>query len=235
MKTFFLLLLMILLSVKGYSQKLNIEACVGSATYKMNDLKNVNETVSLSLPFNTEITEDFPGFVYNKFIISYSFKRFFTLGVFWSYNSTGSRIHYKDYSGEYRFDNIISSHMPGIDIKYTIIDNVIDLSMYNDAGFAFTNLFVQEELKVFEFVESDEMNFIAHSFQTEPGIKAEYSWKFLNFGIFFGYLFDFNKTLHIKDHPEIYYYNFYMNSNINEDWSGFRYGISLSLNMYFTD
>lgn len=105
------------LPITLFSQELNFILGSGVGSYKMDDLKEFNNIVLKSLPFDARITNNFPIYWNYKSSILYSFKKLLTAGITWSYQSTGSRLSRVDYSGVYSFDSRIRSSTPGIIIE----------------------------------------------------------------------------------------------------------------------
>ena len=108
LKIFPIIALFVITSLAGYSQSLDAGFQLGTGFYSMSGLKSINNEVVRSLQFDSEIVSDFPPyFAYRPFILfnfgSYKF------GIRYTFNSTGSRVSSKDYSGEYRFDMKIRS------------------------------------------------------------------------------------------------------------------------------
>jgi hypothetical protein len=229
MKIFAFGLILILFSMNSYSQGFGLEYNLGMGQYKMAELKEINSQLITHLPFHAEVTEDFPVFVNHKFYVTYSFRKLVTIGAFYTYNSTGSRVSYSDYSGEYRFDNVISSHQPGFDIRFKLYDNKFSLFLYSDAGYSFSNLDISEYFRLLEMEQSQSLKLYAGSWQAELGARAAYKWKMLAFGLFVGYAYDFKSTLHTKENKEDIYFNYYTNSEVTEDWSGLRFGLSAGI------
>jgi hypothetical protein len=85
----------------------------GLAVYFENDLKEINTQVLNASPFDLKIINDFPPtFFYGGYILNRMGKRMY-FGPSYTFYTTGSRLGIKDYSGSYRFDQILSAHSLG--------------------------------------------------------------------------------------------------------------------------
>ena len=86
----------------------------GYGFYNMSSLKRNTRY----LPFDTKTVSNYPAYQYYKPMIKLV-TRNFEFGVVYLFQTTGSRISSKDYSGEYRYDTKINSNSPGVIINKT--------------------------------------------------------------------------------------------------------------------
>jgi len=110
-KTFIFILM--IFSLPGKSQNWNLQFSTTYGTYSMKDLKEIQQSLQIQAqPFSAKIVESFPSrFGYDVAFIRTNSKR--SIGLFYSYQSTGGRIHYEDYSGELKMDQIINGNSIG--------------------------------------------------------------------------------------------------------------------------
>lgn len=213
-----------------FSQELNLVLEMGLGTYRMKDLKEFNTINLSSLPFDAGITDNFPGYWNNKLLMQYSMKKFLTLGIACSYQSTGSRISRVDYSGEYFLDTRISAFSPGIMAEFYIPLKKFRLSFGNEAGIEFSNLRLNEYLKINSESKENEYSFTSHNWYYEPTVRLSYPVLFFRLGIVTGYLLDFKKGIFLSSDLNNYNIKLTDGRTITADWSGARLGISLSVN-----
>jgi len=211
-----------------YSQNFKFGFTTGIGTYSMSDLKIINDAVIEYLPFDTKIVSDFPPYLFYQPKIILEFNTL-SLGLVYTFQSTGSRISGKDYSGEYRFDMKVNSHNPGIYAELGILSKPeYKFSVYSNAGLEFSNLKINEYLNLEDSViHNYEQSFKAMNYYVEPGIIATHTFtsKF-SIGINAGYLIEFGKNGFYKDKKE----NELLDPSGHQtkpNWNGFRFGATI--------
>jgi len=213
-----------LLSV-GYiaNAQFKVELSYGYGTYSMKDMQQLNYDMLESLPVNAKITDNFPGQPYLDAAIYYLLSPKTMLGINCSYHSTGSRISYKDYSGEIRIDNIISAYSPGLILGFKILDNRIKIEQENNFSVSLSSVKIEEDI----MNEKDTYALKSFSPQLEPRIKTSVNFGSFDFGVRVGYLIDFKgKTKLDKLSGDTVKNN--DGQEIKTNWSGVRFAISAS-------
>jgi hypothetical protein len=148
------------------------------------------------------------------------------LGAFFDYASTGGRIHYQDYSGEVRADQILNAYSFGgiLNIRFmkwefTRLDFILSARLISSS--LKNKFFVQ----IGDQSQSLELDFGSTSFGLEPG--ANYS-VFMNlFKINFGisYLLNIPADLVYSEDDNAYLTD-QNGKKVSLDWGGLRLGIS---------
>jgi hypothetical protein len=234
MKKRVLITLLLLISfIRANSQEFNFGFQTGIGTYSMKGLKNINTSVSQGLPFDTKLVADFPAYFYYRPSMIIRFKSF-GVGLVYSFQSTGSRISAKDYSGEYRFDMKVNSSTPGIycDAKLSAEDN-FSFYLYSIIGPSFSNLETKEYFNVADtLLTNANYKFKAQNYYIEPGINILFSLKAFNFGLNFGYLVQFGDQAFYtgKDKKNILF-DTKNQASVKPDWNGIRVGLSVFYNL----
>ena len=225
MKKTSLTILITLLSVTVFSQII-IEANYGYGLYSLKDLKDMNSEVLKNLPVEGKITDDFPDQPYYGIGIYYQTSELIALGITGFYNTTGSRISYKDFSGELKIDNILTSYSPGISIRFKLLDKRLKLFEENRISYSFSKLKMQEEV----LNSTEEMTFKSSGLQFEPRFRLSYNISELELGLNAGYLIDFpGKNRLVGDKDAILQYT-NSGDEIKTNWSGLRFAMSLGYN-----
>lgn len=216
-----------------FGQSFKFELQPGIGFYSMNDLKDINDDVSQEIPFNTKLVSDFPAYWYLRPTFSLQFKKF-SLGLNYSFQSTGSRVSAKDYSGEYRFDMKVNSSSPGIYSEVLLGTlNKIRFNLYSVLGVSFSKLSLNEYLIVLDQIITDDIyRYKAQSYYIEPGFNLTYPVQFLNAGLYAGYLIQFGKqAFYSDDNKDNKLYAQRSRDPIKPDWKGLRIGISVYYNL----
>lgn len=216
-----------------HSQEVKIGVETGIGTYSMSDLKKINSEVQKLYPFDTKIVSDFPPyFYYQPVFILKSGK--ISIGLVYSYQSTGSRVSAKDYSGEYRFDMKVHSSSPGI---YTDVDmwskHEFSLSVYLTSKATFSELRTSEYFMLLDSLLTNNISkYRAINYNFEPGISLTRSVSHFTFGINAGYSIDFwEKSFHNAANKEIILINPETQKKVKPKWCGFRFGLSVMINL----
>lgn len=230
MKNKYLIIIILLFTTtNGYSQKFGIGFQSGVGSYSMSGLDNLNSYVINILPFDGKLVSNFPNYWYYKPSISLNFNKG-CVGIVSTFQSTGSRVSAKDYSGEYRFDLKVKSHNPGIFGEIALLTKEkMQFSISSIVGLTYSYMIIDEYAIVYnEKLKNERIGYKALNYYFEPGLNFYYKVYFLLIGINGGYFFQFgdqgyytgvNKNNTLLN-PDTYSY-------ITPDWNGFRAGLSL--------
>jgi hypothetical protein len=225
MKKMIVCLLLFQIIANTFGQKFNIEVGYGMGTYSMTDLKELNSSILENLPVDAEITDNFPPQPFYIAGLSFMVNRKTSFCITGSYCTTGSRISYKDYSGELIYDNILSSYSPGIQVSYTLLDKMLRLTGETNFSLSFSKLKLQEEI----LSSSNSAKFYSNSFQIEPRFKLSYQIKCIELGARAGYLIDFEGNNKKEGEKEFILRNTKTGKDIKTNWSGVRLSISIGI------
>ncbi len=225
----------IALSGSIFAQEVEFEFQWGGGSIKMEDLKEFNQYVGRRNPLETKKIEEYPPYFYYQPQISLHIKRF-RVGIANTWQSSGSRYSLKDYSGEYTFDTRIKMYAPALYFGVVINpDNRFQISLINEGGIIVSGLTLSEELTLdSRQVLSESFDFKSTNGFIEPGVRFAYGFGFLRAieaYINISYLKQFEgKGFHGTEEAEFYLYT-PSDSQINPDWSGYRIGIGLTVNL----
>jgi len=221
--------LFLLIGQHSWSQSFRFGLQGGVGTYSMEGLRGINDQVPMSIPFDTKLVADFPAYYYYRptFLLVTDD---YTLGLVNTFQSTGSRVSGKDYSGEYKFDMKVSAFAPGFYSEIQLLSGTkVRSSFYYILGCSFSRLTIGENFRVDETtVTDDQYKFKALNLFVEPGFNVSYPWQSFLLGLNGGYNVTFGKqafyTDNIKSHtlsdPK-------SNKPIIPQWNGLRMGISV--------
>jgi hypothetical protein len=211
------------------SQHVKFGYQVGLGTYSMNTLKNINDQISESLPFDSKIVDNFPGYLYFRPSVSLELAGY-SIGLIYTYQSTGSRISAKDFSGEYRFETRVHSSAPGIygDIKI-LTQKKNRLCIYSMAGLLFSKLKTHEFLTLQRSqVENQNIDFKAQNYFLEPGLNYNYSIGSFSLGLNAGYFITIGKkAFHSGTSNKNTLHDYKNQQDVKPDWNGIRAGFSI--------
>ena len=203
------------------AQRLELMFTAGFASSSMHDLKDLNSQIKNNLPFLTDIVSNFPVTPQYGGVVAIHFGGVYKLGMFYAFNSTGSRLAASDYSGSYRFDDILTSHSIGLMNGFTVFDKKgFGLDLEITLGEVFTTVKISEDFNMGDVSENTSEKFTSRGFFIEPRIEANYQWKLLKAGLYLGcYL---NPGAKIENSSA-------QKASTTTNWSGIRFGLLIGL------
>lgn len=221
---------MLVISLQAKSQEYDLMFQTGIGNYSMSDLKGLNQSLLKTLPFEAKVVSDFPPYWTYRPAILVKFNRI-SIGASLSYQSTGSRISVKDYSGEYRFDMNVNAISPGIYAEVEVVKiNTLQVSFYTSAEKSTTRLSTDEYFNVADsLLINEKFNLKAKSFSLEPGICISYPIMFFTFGMNIGYSFPMGaKAFYLSDNKDKTMSNTETGKAVVPKWEGLRAWLTFS-------
>jgi hypothetical protein len=210
------------------AQDIRLGFQTGCGFYNMSSLKTITQKSFSQLPFDAKIISNYPPYLYYQPMIKFAYKNF-EFGLLYLFQSTGSRISSKDYSGEYRLDTRINSNSPGVIINWTIKDyKIIKLGFSLNSGVNFSELTINESLLVDTISSSSNYRLTAGSGYFEPGIYFIYPRNRISLELNIGYfkeIFKNDYTLMDGDHGKIPVKKEFTYFDM---WDGLRLGVTFS-------
>lgn len=220
--------------INSRAQDINVSLQTGYGFYSMRSLELITDKSAKELPFNAKIISNYPAYHYYQPMIKLS-KPNFDFGFVYTFQTTGSRISYKDYSGEYRLDSKINCNSPGIIFIYRgngISKLKAGISL--KTGINFSVLKWTEYLKV-DNVVNNNLKFRSQSFYFEPGVNLTYSIDRLSFELNLEYYKEFSRENYLQSGDSKNYIPVNKKFNGEDIWDGFRLGITFTYTLYKTN
>ena len=217
------------LSKEGNTLHLKLGYQIGFGTYSMGSMKNINNQVSESIPFDTKIVDNFPGYLYFRPSISLE-SAGYSIGLIYTFQSTGSRISAKDFSGEYLFDTKVLSTAPGIYGDINILSQKKSkLSIYSMTGLLFSKLKMHEFLTLQNSqVSNQNIDYKAQNYFLEPGLGYYYFLGSFSLGLNAGYFITIgSQTFYSGDNKKNVLHDYKNQQDVKPDWNGVRVGFSI--------
>lgn len=235
-KPLFILLFSVLLNT-GLKAQFSIEYSAGYASYDMSDFKDIMENGLESMqssypeiPFR--ILDNFPGKITHNLNIGYLVKKH-NFGLKFSYLTTGSKLAYADYSGEYMEKLTANGYSIKAFYRYYIplaIDGTQSkFSLYGEIspGIIFSDMKYKGYIKVGDQVQvfPNQLDGNTEGFTVSPLIGLRYNI-LPQIGITFntGYEFIVGSYINHKVFNDL-------TIDKKMDWSGFRANIGVSFTL----
>ena len=217
----FILFLILFICNTLHAQRIELMLTTGMAGYSMKDLKTMNTDVQKYLQFDTQVTDNFPMTIQVGGHFALIFSKNYKLGLLYAYNSTGSRVTASDYSGYYRFDNIVTGHTVGIMNGFLVYGyKAIRLDFQANGGFIASDIKMSETLTVADTTISSAPHYTAIGFFAEPRVELSCHWKNLKGGVYLGYFITPGGKIRNGSGQK---------STYTVNWSGLRFGIEIGL------
>jgi len=220
-----ILLLLSLPILRGQGLEINFQTGVGH--YKMSDLKSI--LGFFDLPLDHQIVDEYPPYLFFQPDLAFT-NDTFSIGLCYSFQSTGARISVEDYSGEYLMDSHVTSNALGILFKGRIISaGKMAMKLCMEAGPIWTTARYDESLVIRDDILFDEeIVFRSTALYLEPGISVSYTYGLTTAALHLGYCWQFwSKPL--SNYNEAQILPPQSQENARADWTGIRYGISVGL------
>jgi hypothetical protein len=206
-----------------------IRAKLGYGSYYMSDLEEVqNYLIDYYAQYQIPISsvDNFPP--YWNFQIQYARKLndSFSLSGFYGYASTGGRVHYLDYSGEIKSDQVVSANFYGAGGEY--IFNPSEPFKYFisfQASIVFSSLEIKDLFRIYNDATSSTTKLSSNSVGFEPAAGLEFNLMALLLRFEAGVFFNFEGTFYFEEDPDV---DFKLEGNeISPNWMGYRIGFSI--------
>jgi hypothetical protein len=227
-RTILILFLHLAAGTSIFSQQLSIGFTGGVGTYSMNELKTLND--AWQPDFDAKLVSDFPAWFYYQPSLRFRSEKY-TIGFTCTFQSTGSRISAKDYSGEYRFDMLVHSKNLGVYFGLDVLTrNKSRFSVYAEPGLTYSNLKINQYLHLLSTVVDDQtVKFRALNLFLEHGIAWSYSiFPSFTAGLNLGYSLQAGKQdFYTGGDTDRELVNPVTHESIRPQWNGFRFGITL--------
>ena len=222
MKKYTTLFFLALVSTMALNSQVRVSYSLGYADYNMSDMNKVLDNslflIELEFPTGVAITDRFPGYITHNIDATYYLKRH-EFGIKGTYLTTGGKIAYSDYSGEYFEKITLNGYRVGAMYRFHFLKSQIGnlpLSFYGELSPAitFTSLKYKALLSLPEYdvheTPEDVLSTNETGYSIQPLIGAQL---FLTRNIFFnvsaGYDFEFGAKLSTA------------NNLLRVDWTGF--------------
>lgn len=208
----------------AHSQDLKFGMGITYGTYSMKGLKEFqNETLPALSFVPAKIVESFPATIGYDIHFSFSIKKI-PIGGYYSFASTGGRIHYKDYSGEIKFDQIVNGNSFGVFTKWKANKS----SQYNiilgfRTGMTISDLSIDYTIEIKNQPSETQSN-LYKSVNYNISLFLEYEYMLGNFALYSTLRYEVNvaKSDFNRNGDDNYFIELNSGENLKADWDGVR-------------
>jgi hypothetical protein len=152
------------------------------------------------------------------------------LGGLVDYSSTGGRIHYKDYSGEVKNDQIVVAYSYGAILTNRIfLSPIIELDLSISARLVSSYFKMISHWQVGDQIQDLTLNFSASSYGFEPCIMPCLRLSTISLGLSISYFLYAPKELEYEGHTDVNLFN-KAGNKVTIDWTGLKFGLMFCYN-----
>lgn len=232
-KVFILILVWpaILLGEDNNNRLLSFELDFGIGSYAMKDLKELNDNISSELVFKTQTVQNFPIHYRGGLKVLFNINSM-AIGPTFSYQSTGSRVSAKDYSAEYKFDQVVSGFMPGLGFTTGLHQTSLGLLNLNmNLSAIRSTLKMSEQMNFTDGGEqSDNLKLNAWGVGLEPGLSYFFLIKSkIGIGVSLSGMVQLYSQAFYKNDKNNQLINPVTNEGVKPNWSGVRLGLVIHI------
>ena len=227
---YFLFVTVLLFSCEdSIAQKVGIAFNVNYGNYNMNEIHQFQDELIESFPVKAKKMSSFPAFVGYDGRLFLAIKRM-NVGIVGSFNSTGSRISYSDYSGSIAIDQLAKLKALGAFVEYTISDRsekwepFVSLMMLRGKS-SYT---LDARMKVGEEASDEQLDFESNHILLNPAFGIRRNVRSFYASATVGYVLDSSEDLRYEKDHKLRLLN-EDNEPVGLDWSGFRLGLSIGV------
>lgn len=223
--------LTLLFAFTAHPEGLSARLKFGYSFHNMRDLQSINtltrQVYRNELGINARTVESFPPYWDYQFQILVTPDERNAVGVFGGFTSTGSRLHYGDYSGELRFDQRLQRYAYGLHAERSVnpkdrvrFVGILRLFVIKSSLELIEALSIEPDIE-----ESNSFDFQATGFAIEPGVAVQ-----LRVSGFFSLRTELsyeallhNNAFHLKNSESMKLLN-EAGTPLGPEWSGVRIG-----------
>lgn len=215
-------------SAKG--QEITVRPGIGGGMYAMSDLKDLLRESAGEASFDLKSTDEFPPYLFYQLDVLCRIFRGFSAGLTSSFQSTGGRNHYADYSGSYREDLLLSGiNMGGIVSWRHPVGTRFYIMLEVASGIKFSQVDLEHNFVITdEYQEAEAYEMKSSSFWISPQVRLERNiWKMVSVSAFAGYEINPSSKIRMKDNEDLFLFH-RDGAYAKTDWSGLRAGLGFS-------
>jgi len=190
-------LAMLLVSAQhSLGQNTGFSFAAGAATFRMSDMKYLQEHILGTYPVEGKITSSFPPYTSASFTVFKQLYDHIRVGGRYNYSTTGAKSSYADYSGNIYTEFDAVSHRLGAYLSYLVSGgDRLELSLNGSLDANFTSMTIQSIYTIYNYTEGLTNKYRSISPSIAAGGELLYKLKKVSLGMEAGYLVDLKGNL----------------------------------------
>jgi len=204
----------------------------GVASFKMNDMKYLQEHILSTYPVEGRITSSFPPYTSASVTAFKQLYDYLRLGISYSYSTTGGKSSYQDYSGEIYTEMNATSHRLGAYLSYVLLGgDRVDLSLHGRLDANYTSMVIESYWNIYSYGNSLSNKYWSISPTGSIGADLMYRLRQVSLGIEAGYLVDLKGDLKESGDGDTLQDPNDRERVLTSDWSGWYARVSVLINL----
>ncbi|WP_157831432.1 hypothetical protein [Confluentibacter flavum] len=209
-----------------YSQSGNIFLEFNYNTFSHTSLKSFQQEFIKDIPeIPIQVNDNFPSNI--GFTLGYKVGKINT-SLFFSYNSTGGKISYSDYSGVIRITQPLDAYTFGGEYQINFSKNKEGFSLGLRAFSMLSNLTVENYTQILNNITDEKVKLQSINFGLGGRLIYEYPVSFFIIKASLGFDITFGGTLKFKENNDFYLEN-NNGEEVKSNWSGLRTGLGVEI------
>ena len=220
--SYMIVLAILLVSAQhSLAQNGGISIAAGAASFRMGDMKYLQEHILSTYPVEGKITSSFPPFTTASFTVFKQLYDHIRVGGRYNYSTTGAKSSYADYSGDIYTEFNAVSHRLGAYLSYLVLGgDRIDLSLNGSLDANYTSMTIQSYYTIFNYSDGLSNKYRSISPSIAVGGELMYKLKKLSLGMEAGYLVDLKGDLKDTDDGDPLLDPNDLDRVLSSDWTG---------------
>ena len=211
-----------MISLDLTAQRNSIMMKTGYGSFRMEDMKKLQESFMKEAIIPYKVTASFPAFLIFEIQYIIEVNEGTAFGAQFGYESTGGRLHYGDYSGESYANQALDAFTVGFNAsEYLKSEEKYAIPIFVNVDAVFTSLKIESSLRVGHQQETEQLKFSSIGISFEPGVGYRRYFSSFVLGFDVGYEINLNDRLYFSEDKQAYLTD--INDNpLKAQWSGFR-------------
>ena len=203
----------------------------GLGTYQMNQIEAFQQEIAKDVIVPARVVDEFPATMTYELGFEYGYDERTTYGGFFGYSSTGGRIHYRDYSGQLKIDQILSSYSLGMQTAFNLSEFTTEEKMspwfFCKLSAAYTLLDLTQHLEIGQESNSESFGFGSLNIGLQPGFSFRIPVASFSINPEISYEIQLPGKLFSEEYDDAYLLD-QQGEEVTANWSGLRLGISVA-------
>lgn len=200
----------------------------GVASFRMSDMKYLQEYILSTYPVEGKVTSSFPPYTSATLTVYKQKYDYLRVGGSYSYSTTGGKSSYQDYSGEIVTDMTATSHRLGAYLSYVILGgNRFDLSLNGRLDANFTRMTIESYYNIYNIGNRKSNKYRSISPSGSIGAELMYKLSKVSLGLDAGYLVDLQADLKETEDGDPLLDPNDRDVILTSDWSGWYVRVSM--------
>lgn len=208
-----------------------LEPRLGFGTFRMQSMKELQRVMIANTGLDAKATDTFGSYAQFGLNVVSDIGEQSRIGFFLEHGSTGGRVAYADYSGEFLIDTPLNYNAFGCLFYHhqAIKESKLSYVAGAELHMLMTNMKLQSYTKINSSTESSEDKFNSYGLGFKPFLGLQYPLMLFPTTLSIGYFVDTNYPFHVPGELDQQLVINSNNKTIHPGWSGLRVNVSVAI------